>query len=96
MGQEFGIRRVYDATQKKAAGVSLRLSDREVELGGKEFGKLVFESLALVVGERQVARIAARAKHIGIDKFERTGMAGWSPRCKAPVSSTERTPFRRS
>ncbi len=45
------------------------------ELGGEQFGELVFESLALVVGERQVARIAAGAKNLGIDEFERTGLA---------------------
>ena len=42
------------------------------EFGGEQFGELVFESLALVVGERQIARIATGPKHIGIDKFERT------------------------
>jgi hypothetical protein len=45
------------------------------ELGGEQFGKLVFEPLALVVGEGQVARIAAGAKYVGIDEFERAGFA---------------------
>ena len=46
------------------------------ELGGEQFGKLVFEAFALVVGERQIARIAAGAKDVGIDEFERTLVAG--------------------
>ncbi len=57
MGQEFGIRRVYDATQKKAAGVSLRLSDREVELGGKEFDlyEKVAEQVPSIRSQKEVA-----------------------------------------
>ena len=47
-------------------------------LGGKQFRELVFKALALVVGERQVARVAAGAKHIGVDQFERTSLAAWS------------------
>ena len=45
------------------------------ELGGEQFGELVFKSLALVVGERQIARIATGAKDVGIDEFERAGLA---------------------
>ena len=45
------------------------------ELGGEQFGELVFKSFALVVRERQVARIATSAKDVGIDKFERTALA---------------------
>jgi thiaminase len=57
MGQEFGIRRVYDTTQKKGVGVSLRLSDREVQLGAKEFDlyEKVAEQVPSIRSQKEVA-----------------------------------------
>src|SRR5665213_1455053 len=58
MGQEFGIRRVYDTTPKTGAGVSLRLSDREVHLGTREFD--LYEKIAeQVPGIRSPKEVAA-------------------------------------
>ena len=37
LNQEYGIRRVYETESKNGSGVALRLSDREVDLGSKEF-----------------------------------------------------------
>src|SRR6266496_1728928 len=42
-----------------------------VQLLGEQFGKLILESLALFVGERQVMRIGANAQHLGIDELDR-------------------------
>ena len=42
-----------------------------VQLLGEQFGELVLESLALVVGERQIVRIGADAQHLGIDELDR-------------------------
>ena len=42
-----------------------------VQLLGEQFGELVLESLALLVGERQIVRIGADAQHLGIDEFDR-------------------------
>jgi thiaminase len=47
LGEEFGVRRVYEASRQKEAGVSLRLSDREVQLGAREFG--LYEKVAALV-----------------------------------------------
>jgi thiaminase len=44
MGQAFGVRRVYEATPKGGDGVSVRLSDRQVQLGQREFD--LFEKVA--------------------------------------------------
>jgi hypothetical protein len=37
LSEEFGVRRVYETTAKGGEGASLRLSDRQVDLGKKEF-----------------------------------------------------------
>ena len=59
LGQQFGVRRVYDATPQKDSGVSVRLSDREVELGAREFG--LYEKVAeLVPGIRSEKDVAAQ------------------------------------
>src|SRR5450432_3739732 len=64
LGQEFGVRRVYDATPKKGVGVSLRLSDREVELGPREFDP--YEKVAeRVPGIRSQKEVAAE---LGMDE----------------------------
>ena len=42
-----------------------------VEFFGEQFGELVLESLALLVGERQIVRIGADAQHLGIDELDR-------------------------
>ena len=42
-----------------------------VQLLGEQFGELVLESLALLVGERQIVRVGADAQHLGIDEFDR-------------------------
>jgi len=64
LGQEFGVRRVYDATPKKGVGVSLRLSDREVELGPREFD--LYEKVAeRVPGIRSQKEVAAE---LGMDE----------------------------
>jgi thiaminase len=56
IGTEIGVRRVYDATVKDG-GVSLRLSDREVELGTREYG--LYEKLAeRVPSNRSSAEVA--------------------------------------
>jgi thiaminase len=56
IGTEIGVRRVYDATVKEG-GVSLRLSDREVELGTREYG--LYEKLAeRVPSNRSSAEVA--------------------------------------
>jgi len=57
MGQEFGVRRVYDTTPKGGDGVSVRLSDREVQLGKREFDlfEKVAERVPGVKSEKDVA-----------------------------------------
>jgi hypothetical protein len=57
MGREFGIRRVYGTTQKNGVGVSLRLSDREVQLGTKEFDlyEKVAEQIPGIRSQKEVA-----------------------------------------
>ena len=56
MGQEFGVRRVYE-TAPKGESVSVRLSDREVQLGSREFA--LYEKLAervpSVQSEKEIA-----------------------------------------
>ena len=42
-----------------------------LQLLGEQFGELVLESLALLVGERHVARIGADPQHLGIDQLDR-------------------------
>ncbi len=56
MGEEFGVRRVYEAAPKDGA-VSVRLSDREVQLGAREFAlyEKVAERLPGVQSEKEVA-----------------------------------------
>jgi heme oxygenase-like protein len=57
MGEQFGIRRVYEATKKAGAGISLRLSDRQVDLGDQEFGlyQKVTEEVPSVRSKSQIA-----------------------------------------
>ncbi len=56
MGQEYGVRRVYE-TAPKGESVSVRLSDREVQLGSREFA--LYEKLAervpSVQSEKEIA-----------------------------------------
>jgi len=56
MGQQFGVRRVYE-TAPKGDSVSVRLSDREVQLGSREFA--LYEKLAervpSVQSEKEIA-----------------------------------------
>ena len=57
MGQQFGVRRVYDTAPKGGDSVSVRLSDREVQLGNREFA--LYEKLAervpSVQSEKEIA-----------------------------------------
>jgi len=57
MGQQFGVRRVYETAPKGGDGVSVRLSDREVQLGTREFA--LYEKLAervpSVQSEKEIA-----------------------------------------
>ena len=57
LNQEFGIRRVYEASPKNGAGVALRLSDRQVELGKREFDlyEKVAERVPSVRSEKEIA-----------------------------------------
>ncbi len=56
MGQEFGVRRVYEAAPK-GDSVSVRLSDREVQLGSREFAlyEKVAERVPSVQSEKEIA-----------------------------------------
>jgi pyrroloquinoline quinone (PQQ) biosynthesis protein C len=56
LGQEFGVRRVYDTTSKDG-GVAVRLSDREVDLGTREFSlyEKVSEKVPSIRTEQEVA-----------------------------------------
>src|SRR5262249_27153449 len=47
-----------------------RVCELPVELLRQKLAELVLESLALVVGERQVMRIGADAQDVRVDKFE--------------------------
>lgn len=51
------------------------VSQRLAKLSRQLDGDLVLEALPLLVGERQIARIGADAKHIGVDQFDR-GLVG--------------------
>ena len=42
-----------------------------LQLVGKQLGELVLEPLALLVRERQIARIGADPQHLGIDQLDR-------------------------
>jgi len=57
MGQQFGVRRVYETAPKGGDSVSVRLSDREVQLGSREFA--LYEKLAervpSVQSEKEIA-----------------------------------------
>jgi len=57
MGQQFGVRRVYETASKGGDSVSVRLSDREVQLGSREFA--LYEKLAervpSVQSEKEIA-----------------------------------------
>jgi thiaminase len=57
MGQQFGVRRVYETAPKGGESVSVRLSDREVQLGSREFA--LYEKLAervpSVQSEKEIA-----------------------------------------
>jgi thiaminase len=63
IGQEFGVRRVYEATPKDGA-VSVRLSDREVQLGAREYG--LYEKMAERVPGIQPAKDVAA--ELGMDE----------------------------
>jgi thiaminase len=63
IGQEFGVRRVYEATPKDGA-VSVRLSDREVQLGAREYG--LYEKVAERVPGIQPAKDVAA--ELGMDE----------------------------
>src|SRR5437868_4112114 len=56
LGQEFGIRRVYETTAK-GDGVAVRLSDREVDLGKNELAlyEQVAERIPTVKAPKEVA-----------------------------------------
>jgi len=56
LGQEFGIRRVYETTSK-GEGVAVRLSDREVDLGKQELAlyEQVAERIPTVKAQKDVA-----------------------------------------
>jgi len=56
LGQEFGIRRVYETTTK-GDGVAVRLSDREVDLGKKELAlyEQIAERIPTVKAHKEVA-----------------------------------------
>ena len=56
-----------EASRVRIEGVG----DRLAELPREKFGDLVFESLAGLVGEREIARIGAGAKDMRVDQFER-------------------------
>ena len=49
-----------------------------LELVREQLGKLVLEPLALLVRERQIARVGTDAQHLGIDQLERevAGLVG--------------------
>ena len=57
LGQEFGVRRVYETAPKGGDTVSVRLSDREVELGGREFAlyEKLTERVPSVQSEKEIA-----------------------------------------
>ena len=57
MGQEFGVRRVYEAAPEGRRSVSVRLSDREVQLGAREFAlyEKVAERVPGIQSEKEVA-----------------------------------------
>src|SRR5262249_59936161 len=42
-----------------------------LQFRGEQFGELVLEALALLVGERKIARVGAHPQHLGIDEFDR-------------------------
>ena len=64
MGQQFGVRRVYETAPKGGDSVSVRLSDREVQLGSREFA--LYEKLAeRVPGVQSEKEIAA---DLGMDE----------------------------
>ena len=56
MGQQFGVRRVYE-TAPKGDSVSVRLRDREVQLGSREFAlyEKVAERVPSVQSEKEIA-----------------------------------------
>ncbi|HVV48464.1 MAG TPA: iron-containing redox enzyme family protein [Polyangia bacterium] len=64
MGQEYGVRRVFEATPKDGGKVSIRLSDRQVELGAREFG--LYEKVAERVPTVQSSKEIAAA--LGMDE----------------------------
>jgi thiaminase len=63
IGEVFGVRRVYEAAPKDGA-VSVRLSDREVQLGAREFG--LYEKVAERVPGIQPAKDVAA--ELGMDE----------------------------
>ena len=49
----------------------VRIVQLFLQLFREQLAELVFDSLALVVRERQIARVGANPQHLGIDEFDR-------------------------
>ncbi len=88
MGQEYGVRRVYEAAPK-GDSVSVRLSDREVQLGSREFAlyEKVAERVPSVQSEKEIAA------DLGMDEARLGRLTEGAGERRA--SSIVRTPFRR-
>ena len=73
-----GVERVAD----EAGRVRIEcVGDRLAELAREKLGDLVLETFAGLVGEREIARIRAGAKHMRVDEFDRVfGFAPARPR----------------
>src|SRR4051794_30016728 len=66
LSDEFGVRRVYETKAKDGAGVELRLSDRQVDLGKKEFE--VYAKVAEEVPSNHSAKDVAA--ELGMDEAQ--------------------------
>ena len=64
LGEEVGVRRVYETTANDAAGAALRLSDRQVDLGKKEF-EVYSKLVEQVPSNRSAKEVAAE---LGMDE----------------------------
>ena len=49
----------------------VRIVQLLLKLLGEQFGELVLEPLALLIRERQIARVGAYSQHLGIDELDR-------------------------
>ena len=58
----------HEAGRARIIGIGEALA----ELLGEEFGDLVLEAFALIVGKGKIVRIGAHAQRLGIDEFDRT------------------------